>query len=87
MAFVKVVGGSEIYNFRIQSLVHLFSKFWSYSCLNRDSAKQLEQPHFALQRRAAMLRPLVVHTHAPPEATANRGCRSPRRPRPNAPCF
>jgi hypothetical protein len=26
MAFVKIVDGSEIYNFRIQSFVHLYSK-------------------------------------------------------------
>jgi hypothetical protein len=44
MTFVKVVGGSEIYNYRIQSLVHFYSKFWSYSCSNSGSAKHLEQP-------------------------------------------
>jgi hypothetical protein len=26
MVFVKIVGGSEIYNFRIQSFVHLYSE-------------------------------------------------------------
>jgi hypothetical protein len=40
MAFVKVVAGNEIYNFRIQSFVHFYSKFWSYLCSNKDSAKQ-----------------------------------------------
>jgi hypothetical protein len=38
MAFVKIVDGSEIYNFRIQSFVHLYSKKWSYSLSNRCSA-------------------------------------------------
>jgi hypothetical protein len=29
MAFVKVVGGTEIYNFRIQGFVHFSTNFWS----------------------------------------------------------
>jgi hypothetical protein len=39
MAFVKVVGGNEIYNFRIQSFVHFSTNFWSYSIPNLCSAK------------------------------------------------
>jgi hypothetical protein len=30
MAFVKVVEGSEIYNFPIRHFVHFYSKFWSF---------------------------------------------------------
>jgi hypothetical protein len=37
MAFVKVVGGTEIYNFCIQSFVHFSTKFWSKSISNRRS--------------------------------------------------
>jgi hypothetical protein len=37
MAFVKVVGGTEIYNFCIQSFVHFSKKFWSKSISNRRS--------------------------------------------------
>jgi hypothetical protein len=37
MAFVKVVGGTEIYNFSIQSFVHFSTKFWSKSISNRSS--------------------------------------------------
>jgi hypothetical protein len=73
MAFVKVVGGSEIYNFRIQSLVHFYSKFWSYSCSNRDSAKQVEQPRSVSRRRVCAPAPLGVRARVPPEATAGRG--------------
>jgi hypothetical protein len=38
MTFVKVVGGTEIYNFRIQSFMHFYTKFWSFSILNKGSA-------------------------------------------------
>jgi hypothetical protein len=39
-AFVKVVEGSEIYNFPIHYFVHFYSTFWSYTCSNRDTGKQ-----------------------------------------------
>jgi hypothetical protein len=38
MAFVKVVEGSEIYNFPIHHFVHFYSKFWIISCSNRGTA-------------------------------------------------
>jgi hypothetical protein len=41
MAFVNVVGGNEIYNFRIHRLVHFYSRIWSFWCSNRDSANKL----------------------------------------------
>jgi hypothetical protein len=40
MAFVKVVEGSEIYYFPIHHFVHFYSKFWSFTCSNRGTAKQ-----------------------------------------------
>jgi hypothetical protein len=36
---VKVVEGSEIYNFPIHRLGHFYSTFWSYACSNRDAGK------------------------------------------------
>jgi hypothetical protein len=63
MAFVKVVGGSEVYNFRVQSSVHLYSKNWSFSISNtgtlshcrperhRDAQESAPQP---LNASAAM---------------------------------
>jgi hypothetical protein len=36
-AFVKVVEGSEIYNFPIHHFVHFYSKFWSILLSNRAS--------------------------------------------------
>jgi hypothetical protein len=68
MAFVKVVGGSEIYNFRIQSFVHFYSNFWSYSCSNGGSAKQTGRPRSVLRRRDVAPAPLGVRACAPPEA-------------------
>jgi hypothetical protein len=44
MAFVKVVEGSEIYNFSIHYFVHFYSTFWSFTCSNMDTATQLGQP-------------------------------------------
>jgi hypothetical protein len=37
MAFVKVVEGSEIYNYSIHHFVHFYSKFWSFSISNNAS--------------------------------------------------
>jgi hypothetical protein len=37
MAFVKVVGGTEIYNFCIQSFEHFSTQFWSKSISSRRS--------------------------------------------------
>jgi hypothetical protein len=39
-AFVKVVEGSEIYNFPIHHFVHFYSNFWSFKCSNRGAVTQ-----------------------------------------------
>jgi hypothetical protein len=39
-AFVKVVEGSEIYNFPIHHFVHFNSIFWSFKCSNRGAVTQ-----------------------------------------------
>jgi hypothetical protein len=39
MAFVKVIGGIEIYNFHIQSFVHFYTNFWSYLISNSGPTK------------------------------------------------
>jgi hypothetical protein len=36
---LKVLEGSEIYNFPIHNFVHFYSTFWSYACSNRDAGK------------------------------------------------
>jgi hypothetical protein len=41
MAFVKDVGGVEIYNICIQSFVHFYTNFWSYSNSKQCSAKRI----------------------------------------------
>jgi hypothetical protein len=53
MAFVKVVEGSEIYNFPIHHFVHFYSTFGSFTCSNRDTCTQLDQstPRHATPRR------------------------------------
>jgi hypothetical protein len=66
---MKVVGGCEISNFRIQRLVHFYTKIWSFSILNRGSATRLR-----LQCRSA----------ATSLAPAGLGVRATRRPRPHA---
>jgi hypothetical protein len=70
MTFVKIVGGIVIYNFRIQSFMHVYTKFWSFSILNNGSATRLGPNTAASQRRA---RPHAGRhrrpRHAPPKAT------------------
>jgi hypothetical protein len=70
MAFVKVVEGSEIYNFPIHHLVHFYSKFWIFSRSNKGSVKRC---------RASPA--LGVRATAPPEAA-----RRPRPHLPRPPC-
>jgi hypothetical protein len=88
---VKVVGGCEISNFRIQSLVLFYSKIWSYSCSNRCSAKQSRPEH---RRTATSRTPRAPPSSAsapeaaPPEAARRpRPCSFPMRraPRPGNP--
>jgi hypothetical protein len=70
MAFVKVVGGIEIYNFCIQSFVHFYTNFWSYLISNSGPAKRLGHGAAAPRRHARPRagRPFCPH-HAQPEAT------------------
>jgi hypothetical protein len=86
MAFVNVVGGSEIYNFHIQCFGHLYSKFLSKLCSNRGSAK----PKFAgptLRRDVASRRHARTSASVPRIARgpADRGRRVLRHPRPDVP--
>jgi hypothetical protein len=85
MAFVKVVGGTEIYNFRIQSFMHFYTKFWSLSISNQGSAKRLGPNAAALQRRArtrrASRRPLR------PRLTPPKAARRPRLTLLHVPCL
>jgi hypothetical protein len=89
---VKVVGGFEISNFRIQRLVHFYTRFWSFSILNKEPATLLRLE----RRRAATSSALTRHAprprasrprcprHPPPKAMA---CSFPmhRAPRPGSP--
>jgi hypothetical protein len=80
-AFVKVVEGSEIYNFPIHHFVHFYSTFWSYTCSNggtgKHSASRAATSHAAHLRRA-------VPRPAPPGAPY-RGAHRPEASRPEAP--
>jgi hypothetical protein len=68
-AFVKVVGGSEIYNFPIHHFVHFYSNFWSFSISNSELI-------WALRRGIAPARAPSAPARAP---------RPHRRPDPLAP--
>jgi hypothetical protein len=73
MAFVKVVGGTEIYNFCVQSLMHFYTKFWSFSILNHRSATLLSRT------------PPVPVRHASCPQAAGRGVHLPQAPHPENP--
>jgi hypothetical protein len=60
-AFVKVVEGSEIYNFPIHHLVHFYSKFWSFKRSNRGIVARFQ----ASWRRAATSRAGRAHARSP----------------------
>jgi hypothetical protein len=68
MAFVKVVGSFEIYNFHIQYLVHFYTRFWSFSIFNKGLAARLGSNATATSRAP---RPLAGRprrpSHVPPE--------------------
>jgi hypothetical protein len=53
MAFVKVVGGSEIYNFPIHHLLHFSTNFWRKSYSNRGSATRFQASWRSAPRRRA----------------------------------
>jgi hypothetical protein len=96
LAFVNVLGGNEIYNFRIHRLVHFYSRIWSFWCSNRDSANKLVSATFraATSRRDAAPRPrprtapsafALVHRPRRPSLEVDRRprpCFSRGRPRP-----
>jgi hypothetical protein len=67
MTIVKVVEGSEIYNFPIHHLVHFYSKFWSFTCSNSGTVKRIR----ASQRR-------VVLRAAPPRCPSRCAFSRPR---------
>jgi hypothetical protein len=83
---VKVVEGSEVYNFPIHHFVHFYSTFWSYTCSNggtgKHSASRAATSHAAHLRRA-------VPRPAPPGAPYRGAHRPeavcPEAPRPEAP--
>jgi hypothetical protein len=53
---VKVVEGSEIYNFPIHHFVHLYSTFWSFTCSNGDTVTQLRPADAAPRPRRDVAR-------------------------------
>jgi hypothetical protein len=89
MTSVKVVGGSEMYNFCIQSFMHFCSKIWSFSGSNtvtptrcrlerRDIARAcapVPRPHVVLPRRPRRRR--AARGHPPTEAVPS-PCVAPR---------
>jgi hypothetical protein len=85
-AFVKVVEGSEIYNFPIHHFVHFYSTFWCYMCSNRGtrkhSASRAATSHAAHLRRAV---PRPVPPGAPYRGAHHREPACPEAPRPEAP--
>jgi hypothetical protein len=90
MTFVKVVGGIEIYNFRIQSFVHYYTNFWSYLISNMGPAKRLGQGATGPRRRALLRaeptrRPALVSAPRVARGPADRGHRVLRHPRPDVP--
>jgi hypothetical protein len=81
MTFVKVVGGIEIYNFRIQSFMHFYTKFWSFSILINGLATRLG-PNAASRARAPAY--LGVRATRCSRPHAGRGVPLPHAPRPEA---
>jgi hypothetical protein len=81
MSFVKVVEGSEIYNFPIHHFVHFYSKFWSFACSNSGSAKRVQ---VRVRPRRPPRRPHQRRAPRPPRRPSRA---FPRHPRPEAPYF
>jgi hypothetical protein len=79
MAFVKVVGGIEIYNFCIQSFVHFYTNFWSFSISKSGLAKCSGQGAAAPRPRAPA--GLDVSATRRPRPHAGRGVPLPHAPR------
>jgi hypothetical protein len=81
MAFVKVVGGIEIYNFRIQSFLHFYTNFWSIqfqhcgpaACSGPDAARRRVRVPVGLSVRATRRpRPHAARAAPSPDACAPR---------------
>jgi hypothetical protein len=70
---VKVVGGFEIYNFCIQRLVHFYTRFWSFSILNRGPETLLR-----LERRRAVTSRTLTHRARAPSGLGVCATRRPR---------
>jgi hypothetical protein len=77
MAFVKVVGGSEIYNFRIQGFAHFYSKNWSFSSSNTGTSTRCrpESRHAFPMRRTPRLLGVFPGPCALPPAPYRPGAR------------
>jgi hypothetical protein len=70
--FVKVVEGSEIYNFPIQHFGHFYSNFWSFKRSNRGTMTQF----WASRRRAATSRAAPQHLGVRAPLAPSRGTAS-----------
>jgi hypothetical protein len=77
---VKVVGGSEIYNFPIDHIVHFSSKFWSYARPNRGTVKLFQSVDAAPRCRAPARYARSVPSARAPTRSLLRPCAP--RPRP-----
>jgi hypothetical protein len=84
-AFVKVVEGSEIYNFPIHHLVLFYSNFWRFSHSNQGTVKQFWVSHalrhdIARPRRSlsASAPPCLPRLARPPRPCAFPGTPVPR---------
>jgi hypothetical protein len=79
---VKVVGGFEIYSFRIQHLVHFYTRFWRYLISNMGPSKRFGPGRRRAPPKAARrLRLALPHTPRP-EAVgilSAHACHGPRR--------
>jgi hypothetical protein len=75
--FVKVVEGSEIYNFPIHHFVHFYSNFWSFKHSNRGAVTQGQAGRSRVTR--------VPTASAPHARLPNAALRLPNAPRPETP--
>jgi hypothetical protein len=81
MAFVNVVGGNEIYNFRIHHFVHFYSRIWSFWCSNRGSANKFVSTALCAmtsRRRPRRSCPCAARGDLRPRLAAVPGCAAPK---------
>jgi hypothetical protein len=83
-AFVKVVDGSEIYNFPSHHLVHFYSNFWRFSHSNQGTVKQFRVSRAPRRDVACRRRPPSASAPSclPRPAHPPRPCAFPRTPAP-----